>query len=597
MQKVKKLIIKILQFIKLFILAILSFIISLFNKSSSKANITTKSFHSKQIDKPKTSNDSSTVSYHEPATRNRLEKEIVIFEITEDDLKQLILEIYCEILEIQEKELSDNQKDFLERVYDKISPILSTEIKNNKITDEKNLKIRIKEMLQEELVYTLNPAKTNDDKESKPVTYNNSSKDKLLSSQKLIVNDTPSLKEYKITDTIKKDNNTRISIAIAKKESSNDLPDNNIVEEKIMKAENKIIKNENMTIPIEIATFTLESEDKKVENKDPIFSQNQALEKVKEKKIRLTENNQQQPNNHQPIIEELDFKKIEKQILLIKNDLDTEAQKEELEDKNYQLLEEKINLLLEQIQRKKMQNLNTDNMVKLNKKEQELISIKENLVKQKSSDILLEEQLLEQELTNKELLELELEIKNLQFENRVDLNEKMLQQAEDLENISLNQAQRIEKELLKKKLKKASLIFEIPFLLSLPFIKNKYFRYFTIGLFINHHLNFCNSILKHKTIMPSQEDLEKINNGYDALDEAITITNKNINYLNELTLSILEKYPEINIDQECLFYLNHLKNSLIKQEEKLSKKKMMIEKYNLKRKKYTRTLFKNNKVA
>ena len=88
--------------------------------------------------------------------------------------------------------------------------------------------------------------------------------------------------------------------------------------------------------------------------------------------------------------------------------------------------------------------------------------------------------------------------------------------------------------MIKQKLKKASKTLEISSLLALPFVRNKYFFYFTIGLFVNNHFNFLNSILKRKTITNNNIDLDKVKRGKEALEESINLNYDNINYLNYL---------------------------------------------------------------
>ena len=155
---------------------------------------------------------------------------------------------------------------------------------------------------------------------------------------------------------------------------------------------------------------------------------------------------------------------------------------------------------------------------------------------------------------------------------------------------------KIEKELIKLKIKKACKTLELPSILLLPFIRNKYFFYFTAGLFVSNHLNFLNLILRHKTSNFTKPELEEIRRGNDALNESLNLTNNNIAYLSYLENDIRTKYPELSYDEEYLIYINRLKYNLIKNQEKLLKKKKMIEKYNLKYQVKVRKL-KNKKIA
>ena len=181
-----------------------------------------------------------------------------------------------------------------------------------------------------------------------------------------------------------------------------------------------------------------------------------------------------------------------------------------------------------------------------------------------------------------ELSTLEQELKNQYLEHLIDLNEKLLTKVEDLENLSKEQITKIEKELIKLKIKKACKSLELPSLLLLPFIRNRYFFGFTAALFIYNHLNFLNSILRHKSIMYEDSRLAYIKKGSDALEEALKLTTNNLIYLTTLEEEILSKYPELSLDEEYLTYMNKLKYTLIMNQERTLKKKKMIKKYNLK---------------
>ena len=152
------------------------------------------------------------------------------------------------------------------------------------------------------------------------------------------------------------------------------------------------------------------------------------------------------------------------------------------------------------------------------------------------------------------------------------------------------QSTKIEKKLMKKKLKRANRAMTLTSILALPFIRNKYFLYFTIGLFVNSHLNFFSHIIKRKTPEFTPPDLSTIKKGEDSLNEALNLTTTNINYLNELEQTALLKYPELINDYEYLSYINNLKTSLLKQEEKMFKKKKALQKYVSKNEAYTRKL-------
>lgn len=282
---------------------------------------------------------------------------------------------------------------------------------------------------------------------------------------------------------------------------------------------------------------------------------------------------------------------------LIINSSYIETEKEDLEDKNYEELEERINKMLDKIEEfylKNEKNLSKEQKILLKNEINKLYNLKENLYNQLESDVKKEEYQLERFIEENETTGLKNKLQEMKLEHQLDLDKMLLNNIEDLNNINQKKVAEIEKKLIKQKLRKASKTLEITSILALPFIRNKYFFYFSIGLFVNNHFNFLNSILKRKTIENNTLDLNKIKRGREALEESININYDNINYLNQLENEILLKHPELSFDNEYLIYINQLKNKLTKNYEKLSKKRDTIDKYCYKNLKQRKILKKKN---
>lgn len=130
----------------------------------------------------------------------------------------------------------------------------------------------------------------------------------------------------------------------------------------------------------------------------------------------------------------------------------------------------------------------------------------------------------------------------------------------------------IEKNLMKERLKKASRIVEFPFLVGLPFIRNKFFLSFGLGVIVSKHLNFIQSLLSHQFKEYQPINLEEIKTGKEALEYAIFKNEENINQLLYLEQEILQKYPELVEDEEFIKQINRLKLNLYKKDKKLRKK-------------------------
>ena len=248
----------------------------------------------------------------------------------------------------------------------------------------------------------------------------------------------------------------------------------------------------------------------------------------------------------------------------------------EFEDKNYDELLLRIESMLKEIEKIKTLNLKPEDKKEILIKEMKLKNLQNNIEAKKIADLESEKALLEENITEEEIKGLLENLKKLHLEHQIDLNEHLINKAEDLENLSKEKVEKIEKELIKIKLKKASKSLELPSLILLPFIRNRYFFLFTVGIFINNHFKLLDYLLKHKSLPFTPPELEHLKKGSDSLEEALNLTVTNLSYLNFLEQNILSKYPELSLDEEYLLYINKLRYSLLKNEEKLLKKYYQI---------------------
>lgn len=254
----------------------------------------------------------------------------------------------------------------------------------------------------------------------------------------------------------------------------------------------------------------------------------------------------------------------------------------ELEDKRYDEYEQEINELLYDIELYRIKydkNLTKEQKKKLKDEERKLRTAKSNIQYQKSLDIEKERKHLEQEILPEELHGLQLELRKKHLENKRDLNEELIERVEDLEFMTDEKVSKLEKKLIKKKLRKALIVTQMGSILALPFIRNKYFFYFTAGLIAKTELMFLSDLFKRKTSEYDPVELTAIKNGKDALYGALNTTRENILYLESLEATALAKYPELSFDSEYLQYLNSLKSSLARTQDKLSRKIDTLDRY------------------
>ena len=543
-------------------------------------------------------------------------------------IKYIIIIIFCFIChffskntkleneknKMKEKKLQSKKKDPISSTSFKDNPTL---IKNSIFGPTKEtLKEKIKELSLEELNKIELEIKkaTNIEDTPKKTTEKNIFSSLPMKQEVLLVKNTP-LKSIFHQDTLSNQNNRtpfitdqkNTPIITPKKEkniqaseslNNTKAPDKNLVSlESPLKRKETLQSSPIQSVPlpeIELENIEfLEDIPPNLDNQKVILEETIENQKSKEEpKEELKKKKKQE--EQKPIL--VDTSLLDDKIKKISENKNIELTKEEFEDKDYDKLIIEIDILLKEITNLKQKPLTEESKQKLIQQESKLNQVKKELEIKKGEDLKKEENLLQEAILDQELFRLEEELKKLHLENQIDLNEKNIQKAEDLEFLSKEQVSKIEKELIKLKIKKACKTLELPSILLLPFIRNKYFFYFTAGLFVSNHLNFLNLILRHKTSNFTKPELEEIRRGNDALNESLNLTNNNIAYLSYLENDILTKYPELSYDEEYLIYINRLKYNLIKNQEKLLKKKKMIEKYNLKYQVKVRKL-KNKKIA
>ena len=570
------------RWLKYIIIIILGFIYSLFQKEK-----TVKLEKIKQENRPIKKEKPQSIIKTFPETPKPLIKNS-IFQLTKEELKKEITEFYC-----QEKNL---KKDKLTKQDEKIIDELEEKILKKEITTKEEIKDEIEKLTR----------KQETELESKIIqpelTNKNDFKNKL---------DHSYLFNQKNSEEIKKDEKEMNKNIISKENSDNNSQSfiqTFTISNPIKKTENSptlksTLVNEEPQVfnspippintPISISkekqeTLTVITKENLKENSNQkTIKENNLNENQKQIQVKEQDKKEETPKEQNPKKKEEEkfitpnLSIIEKEISNIEAEKQEEKAKE-FEDKNYDEYLQKINLILKEIEKLKVKKLKPEDRQNILNKENKLKKLKKELESEKAKDLIREENILQENITEQELFYLEEQLRKQHLENQIDLNNHFIAKAEDLENLSGENLKKIEKALIKIKIKKASKTLELPSILLLPFIRNRYFFMFTIGLLVNNHLNLLDNLLKHKSLAYESPNLEHIKKGSDALEEALQLTTTNISYLNNLEKNILNKYPELSIDEEYLLYINKLRYSLLKNEEKMLKKKKMIKKYNLK---------------
>ena len=246
-----------------------------------------------------------------------------------------------------------------------------------------------------------------------------------------------------------------------------------------------------------------------------------------------------------------------------------ELEKENLEEKKYEHLEEKI--ALQETQLRVLLKEEADEV----KKEQVKEELKKIEVLKKDMN---EQKELEMSEENKELEEkIPMEEKELVLTELKEVQEKQVKELEEgifkeFENKSEEQIRNIEKILVKERIQSLARGVEIPMLLSFPFIKNTYFRFFTAGLFLHNHLSFLRNLMWRTPRNYDKIDLSSLHKGKDALKKSQNMIAQNIVLFSQIEQDIFSKYPELKEDEEFLSEIDTIKVKLYTDYYKLKRK-------------------------
>ena len=239
--------------------------------------------------------------------------------------------------------------------------------------------------------------------------------------------------------------------------------------------------------------------------------------------------------------------------------------------------------------------LTNQQLIQLEKQKERLELTKDKIHKQRDLDIETERRELENNIHRKEISGLQQHLLNMHLDNQIDMTNNLINRIEDLENMSSARARQIEKKLIKQKLKKAARSATVPALLALPFIRNKYFLFFTGGLIVNRHLTFIGDVFRRQTTPYQELDLSNLVTGRDSLNEALNTTRYNIDYLDAIEEEAKRRYPELMRDSDYLNSINRLKNNLNNNYNRLTRRHNTIERVIYKTKNQVKILKKNNK--
>ena len=381
------------------------------------------------------------------------------------------------------------------------------------------------------------------------------------------------------------DEELNIILPIKKDEDAEEKESEEEIKEEVKSEE--LPKEEDMDIILPLPKQEIEEEQEETKEEVNVEDEEQEEEKDELKKIIITPlpipTSEEKPEKEEINVKDAkEIKDIYRKTEAVIISTNNEIKKEEFEDKDYDKYTKQIDDLLYTIEMYKIKNGDTitpSEREKLNQEKNKLKTLKAKLETQKEIDIEKEKKELEAEITETEIQSIQNEIKQLHLEHQEEVDEELINKLTKMEAENDEKLAELEQQLIKSKLKKAARAAEIPSILALPFIRHKYFFYFTVGLFVNNHFNFLNAIFKRKNSKFEPLDLSEIKNGYDALDKAIDQTYENIVYLDYLENESISKYPNLQYDREFNKYIERLRTKLNNNYKKLQKKQKMINKY------------------
>lgn len=235
--------------------------------------------------------------------------------------------------------------------------------------------------------------------------------------------------------------------------------------------------------------------------------------------------------------------------------------------------EKKIEILTNEIKNKSLPK------EKIIKKEKEVKELKHT---KKEIELLKDEELeairidTEYEITIKEKEDVLKELHSMQKSNEEKL--KSLELDETIPKIN-SYLDNYKEYLIRQEINNILNKLTMPLILTFPFIKNKYFRWFTGGVFLHNSFHFIKSLLGGPKEDMYPPDLTAIKTGLDALNNYGDYLKINQNSFYKLKEEISLKYPHLMYDEEFVKEINKIEKILNAKEKKYLKDQEKLNKY------------------
>ncbi len=580
-----------MKYIKLIIITIIDFFLSLFRTPSKrkKSTFLNKEKEVKDIvlkpEKKKETNFFDTTSTREEPNTN-----ILVNEEISEELKKLFKKYLELITGIKIKDATLEETKEIERIKLAVLLTINAQIKSGyliynseiessfikNITKEikkkdilpikKNLEIeqeKIEKIKQEELLKNRFNEKQLEQKEEQVAFIKQDRKDS-LEEKVIAVKDVQIIYKKKEREleleksevqekSFQEENKTPLDISHKEKDIDKDVDIETIIIEQ-EKLQETILQKETEE-EIKVLETKKEPTEENLQNEDIQMKVEKTKNEEKQEVKEETKKEEKESNYYfQKLIDEVSFKIKELKDLL---------EKEELTIEDYDYIEENISELTSVLETYKILNkLDNLEQEKINEQLNNVHELKEILENTKKEDYKKEESIQNETMKLEEINRVNSLLQEVYSENDKDLSAFSLSSIDDLNNKTEEEIKKLEKELLKVKLRKAAKVLEPSFLVSLPFIRNKYFLYFTTGIFLHNHLGIINSLYERKEASFRPVNISPLMKASEALSNSISLTEDNLIKVREIKEKYVDKYPKLKYDEDFNKSINKMETKL-----------------------------------
>ncbi len=258
-----------------------------------------------------------------------------------------------------------------------------------------------------------------------------------------------------------------------------------------------------------------------------------------------------------------------------------ESGKEEIEDKNYEFIDEHINYEILKTEKSLLiENLDERTKQKLENYLKKLYYVKDVNENAKINDYNNFENELNDSINDKDVDAHNAALKEKEIEKNIDLNKCGIKKIEDLNNIPFEKSNHIEVLLIKERLNKMVSSQGI-FSKIKNFIKSKIFRNYTESKLLRKDINFLNDLVTRNINFYEENSIPLLNKDILTEDEILSV--ENVNQLDNVHNKIISKHPGLRKDPDYQYKVKRCRDKLDKKAKKV-KKKVEIKKMVLARK-------------